>query len=686
MTSICLNMIVRNETRILERCLASVAPWISDYVIGDTGSEDGTPDLIRDFFKAKNIPGRVFTFPFVDYSQARNRSLGLCRFESKSDYILFTDADMELVVDDPEAFEGLSLPAYKMLQQAGITYPNTRLLRRSFVEARYLYPTHEYLDTCGQPVGDLSGAWFIDHAEGSGRVEKSERDERLLRGYLKEHPNDARCTFYLAQTLRDLGRHEEAIEYYDKRATLGGYYEEIAYSLYKSAWSAKNLEHEGDMLRRALDAFERQPSRAESLHMLAEHYRWAGKNQLSSMFALAGLKIPKPASGLFVEDYVYDVGFRHELSIAGYYSTDPDVKRTAREACLSLTIDPKTSDHVRHTARKNSVHYLRSAQEVLGPSKIRRITIETDPIYVPMNPSVAIDPRSGDLACIVRTVNYSITPTGHYVIRPEADTPDDTQTIRTKNELVVLDLDEDLEICVRSQKPIVDRTPTNDRNTFSVVGYEDCRLFFCRGRWWATATVRDRHPEGRCEIALLELEENEDEVSIVRIHVLRYRSDVHQKNWAPFAYAHRTPSERLLLLYGADPTIVLEFDFDSMALKESPVLEIPPDLALDGLRGSSQMVPFNLAGERGWLYVSHEAVDMPPRTYSHRFVWLDAGMRIQYVTEPFFLVYRGIEFCAGLAQRGDELLVSFGVRDASAHLMFVDADTVAKSLLVQDRR
>ena len=47
---LCLNMIVRNESAILERCLRSVADHVACWVIGDTGSTDGTQDLIRAFF------------------------------------------------------------------------------------------------------------------------------------------------------------------------------------------------------------------------------------------------------------------------------------------------------------------------------------------------------------------------------------------------------------------------------------------------------------------------------------------------------------------------------------------------------------------------------------------------------------------------------------------------------------
>ena len=56
-SSICLNMIVKNESEIITRCLDSVKDLIDYWVISDTGSTDGTQQIITDYFKQHNIPG-----------------------------------------------------------------------------------------------------------------------------------------------------------------------------------------------------------------------------------------------------------------------------------------------------------------------------------------------------------------------------------------------------------------------------------------------------------------------------------------------------------------------------------------------------------------------------------------------------------------------------------------------------
>src|SRR4051794_29637725 len=76
---ICLNMIVKNETAIIDRCLDSVLPFISHYVMCDTGSTDNTVDLIRHRIDSAGIPGEILHTHFDDFAQARNEALDAAR-------------------------------------------------------------------------------------------------------------------------------------------------------------------------------------------------------------------------------------------------------------------------------------------------------------------------------------------------------------------------------------------------------------------------------------------------------------------------------------------------------------------------------------------------------------------------------------------------------------------------------
>ena len=61
MNTICLNMIVKNESHIIEKTLENLCQYIdfSYWVISDTGSTDNTVEIIENFFDQKEIPGEV---------------------------------------------------------------------------------------------------------------------------------------------------------------------------------------------------------------------------------------------------------------------------------------------------------------------------------------------------------------------------------------------------------------------------------------------------------------------------------------------------------------------------------------------------------------------------------------------------------------------------------------------------
>src|SRR5262249_23581331 len=87
--SICLNMIVRNEAPVIRRCLASVRPLIDHWVIVDTGSTDGTQDIIREYLR--DLPGELHERPWQNFPHNRNEALALAR--GRADYTFFIDAD-----------------------------------------------------------------------------------------------------------------------------------------------------------------------------------------------------------------------------------------------------------------------------------------------------------------------------------------------------------------------------------------------------------------------------------------------------------------------------------------------------------------------------------------------------------------------------------------------------------------
>ena len=322
--ALCLNMIVKNETANLERCLAAVAPHISCWIIGDTGSTDGTREFIRAFFAARNIPGELFTLLFVDFAQARNAALDRARASPLPfDYLLLADADMELAVHAPAFARELTAAAYAVRQRAGSAYRNIRLLRRD-VPARYRGVTHEFLDIPPGETRNLDDISFLDHASGSNRIDKHNRDLRLLTEALASERDPAmvaRYAFYLANTLRDSGQREAALPVYLWRAGVGQWQQEVFMSLLNAARLKAELGHADDAVISAYTAATAVcPTRAEALHGAARFCRMKGLYQRGHAFATQGLALAPPDDALFPEDWVYDYGLRDEFAVCAYWT------------------------------------------------------------------------------------------------------------------------------------------------------------------------------------------------------------------------------------------------------------------------------------------------------------------------------------------------------------------------------
>lgn len=302
---ICLNLIVKDESHIIHELFASVAPYIDYWVIVDTGSTDGTQDVIHRETAALDIPGELHERPWQDFG--RNRSEALQLAQGHCDYIWVMDAD-DILVGEPQ-FRDLTADAYLMLIDDGVLYWRRQLFRDG-VRWRYQGVLHE-LAVCDDPITEerLAGDFRVLSRRIGGRnldPQKYQRDAEILLAEVERNPDDARSVFYLAQSYYCFGDWANARKWDERRAAMGGWDEEVYYSSFRAAEArAANNDPWPEVQDDYLRAWNMRPSRAEALYALARHHRLAGRYALGHLFAEKAARLPLPDDVLFVNGGVH---------------------------------------------------------------------------------------------------------------------------------------------------------------------------------------------------------------------------------------------------------------------------------------------------------------------------------------------------------------------------------------------
>jgi glycosyltransferase involved in cell wall biosynthesis len=320
-STICLNMIVRDEAHVIERCLSTLRPVIDSWVIVDTGSIDGTQDVVR--AALAGIPGELHERTWVDFGTNRTQALALAK--GRADYTLVFDADEELLVPGGFTWPDLTEPAYSLEFRLGAVRYSRACIVRNDLPWRFEGVLHEYL-TCGEKVAnpEIPGLQVRVHSDG-GRskidpIAKYSRDAQILEQALVDDPDNTRYLFYLAQSYRDSQQYEAAVAAYERRAAAGGWDEEVWYCLYELGKLSEKLDlADGVVLDRYLKAFEFRPTRAESLYQLARRYRERRAFATGKVFAEAAMAISEPSDRLFVESDIYVWRALDEYAICSYW-------------------------------------------------------------------------------------------------------------------------------------------------------------------------------------------------------------------------------------------------------------------------------------------------------------------------------------------------------------------------------
>lgn len=628
-------LMVKNEARILERCLASVQA--DAYCICDTGSTDTTCDIARTFLETHR--GCLTTTEWKNFGHNRTLSFQAARdyvrdvlqWDLKTTYGLLLDADM-VFVPGKLYEQTLTDIGYSVVQCAGsLEYPNCRLIRMDY-PWKCLGVTHEYWDGPTTKL-DKSICYIDDRNDGGCKSDKFTRDARLLEEGLAENPTNERYMFYLAQTYHSLGRWKDSIAMYKKRIAAGGWEEEVWYSHYMIGNCYKELGNIPKFEEWMLRAFERRPSRAEPLYKLARWFREKGQHYKSYHYIQLGRTIPVSHDSLFVEKDVYTGLFDYEATIVLFYIRPSNGLETSMRYLLTHT-------HQHDNVYQNLGFYIEPLKETPVVHPVLPYAAGFD--YHPT--SVCLFDYKGKTYHNVRFVNYSINHhTGSYMMKQGGYS--DSHKVRTQNVLYT----PEQTLMMKDESVSLPRRPEAH-----ILGLEDVRVYTNEaGQLQFVATTSEYSDRIRIVHGNYGLDG-----TYSNCKVLESPTNAEcEKNWIP---VNQTPD----IVYRWFPLEVGTLDGTHLRIHTRHTTP----LLFKHLRGSA--VPIEIDNHLWFLvhFVEHST----PRKYYHCFVKCTPGTYTPLaISLPFVFHTKTIEYCVGCSYEDGKITFGFSTMDENPCLLTV---------------
>ena len=368
MPKLILNTIVKNESHCILKMLESAAQISDAIVIADTGSTDGTQDLIRKFGEEKGIPTFVFDRPFDDFEKSRNFGMQKARdvvqelgWNTNDCWTWWCDADETIIVDPKFNKAQFNKDLFMINTYIGQMKYTRNTFARVSKPFKFYGPVHEFI-ICEEKniTSGLAENVHVDvkmiGASWQGNIPAKYKSHAfVLEKYIDENRQDPRWIFYTAQSYHDSAsipdnkeeneeRLRRSIKYYRERVNrTDGYPEEIYYSQYRIGTIMRVLEEPWHLTHQeCLKAYAMDPLRGESIKTIIDYYLQVGEWNMAYLytkFAKVNFhgKNPYPTRLLFVDEALYTWKFAEAHAAASFYTGRHDEARANYQEIVNLT-------------------------------------------------------------------------------------------------------------------------------------------------------------------------------------------------------------------------------------------------------------------------------------------------------------------------------------------------------------
>lgn len=325
MVTVSLCMIVKNEETVLARCLKTAGIYADEIIIIDTGSEDRTMEIARQYTK------QIYEFPWSDdFAAARNESFS----RASMDYCMWLDADdvvteenaqkLRLLKETLDPSTDIVMMNYTIAEDPNgrplFSYYRERLIRNS---RRFLWegPVHEVI----APRGNIlySDITVCHRKTGSGDPDRNLRIyEKILTqgGHLNE-----RGRFYYARELYFHKRWQESANAFVQFLQGDGWTENQIEACLNLAECYRNLGLHQQKLTTLFHSFQLDSPRGEICCEIGRHFLESGQYKTAAFWYETALRTEPPdRKGAFVRWDCYDSLPKANLAICYKYLCKPE--------------------------------------------------------------------------------------------------------------------------------------------------------------------------------------------------------------------------------------------------------------------------------------------------------------------------------------------------------------------------
>jgi len=310
-------MIVKNSGEVLRECLKENKKYIDYWTILDTGSTDNTCEIIKE--ELRDIPGKLHHGEFIDFSQARNKSLELSSKKCKYTIVLddsytimggdklrkfLTNKNDDCIRIKVGTFNGYCLSN---------DYYSKRITRTS-ANLRYKYRVHEDIDTYNfADIRDTN--IFIKDIESNQHTSRTrnrvKKDIDFLLLDLEDNPDNARILYYMAITYNFLDKVDKSIECYKKVENLNVVHPNYLYSsIYNRICLEYKFKHKDNkkFIQELLSLIKNKIflDRYEAQYKLALVYKLENNIEMAELILDSIIGKNKPDVVDIIEDDIYE--------------------------------------------------------------------------------------------------------------------------------------------------------------------------------------------------------------------------------------------------------------------------------------------------------------------------------------------------------------------------------------------